>query len=174
MQCDRVFAGLYAADGQLRNVDLLRVNSFEGYSLKKVYVSVPVAHDLKQLLRHYVLDFILLSLPGGASRDRVQARVLASAHCKSFFDQFYSYKAYQLFLNNRDKWDEVPHLVKLLIFQFEIIADQAVGSEVTEFHIASYAFGIYLYESTARLIQSQNLLYPATKSNETMQNQRIS
>ena len=54
------YVHLMLGDCQLRDVGLPDMFISKGYSLKNWFATVPVAHDLKQVLRYFVIDILLL------------------------------------------------------------------------------------------------------------------
>ena len=153
-----LFTKLLVGDSQLRGTPLEPCSS-RGFSLKKTWATVPVAHDLKQILRYFTLDFLLLMLPGGKSREQAKARVLKAAEAPDFTDFFYTKSSYKMFLNDRCKWDCLPVPGRLLVKMLEIIADQAISSDVSLFNILTFSFAILLLSPVGLAITAMNILF---------------
>jgi hypothetical protein len=152
--CDELYITLLAGDAQLHGRTTIVPIGVQGHSLKTSFVTVPVAHDLKQWLRFFAFDIISLVKPGGRARDSFRAAMLKIAGSKTFYDFFYTKSAYHLFLDRTDHsiqlWESLPGIVQLLVSFLGIIANQAVCRDVSNFHIATFAAATFLCNPLGR------------------------
>jgi hypothetical protein len=155
----QVYVSLLVAHAQVHNVALPILSASVAYSLKQHMASVPIAHDLKQILKHLLIDKLFLAVPGGKERTALRSAVLKAAQSSSFIDFFYTKSAYKVFLCDRSKWDVLPHKALLLVRMLEIICDQAISSDISLFQLAVYSACVFLYQAVVHVLEADDVLY---------------
>jgi len=159
-----LYTALLVAAAQLHDAPLPSINTSLGYSLTTWFATIPVNHDLKMVLRYYIIDLLLLAMKGGASRDSLERRIIASAGSQSLYAYFYSKSSFAVFLNDRQKWTVLPPLGQLLVRFLELLADQAISRDMCEFNLATFSAAVFFHQPTARVFRAEVTLYPQTKA----------
>ena len=56
----------------------------------------------------------------------------------------------------------LPHKACLLARLLELIADQAVSSQVSDFHLARFSAAVFLYQAVVHVLEADGLLFSQT------------
>ena len=154
-------SNLLISDAQLRNKSLLGLfESSKGSSLAAMYDTASVGHCCKVVFKYYAIDHLLLYLPADKTRKQLLTRIVKSAKpdfqdgdgdlMSVLKDYWYTWCSLCLFLNDRAKWEGLPRMARLLVILLEIMAHQYISSDVSPFHVATYAAAVFCLESLAR------------------------
>jgi hypothetical protein len=141
-----------------------------GISTKSMTNTAPTSHNLKQLLKMMALD-LLLNLVEKKARAKLEVEIILSgkpgneatvkANARNLVANYwYTYNSLGIFLNNTEKWDVLPTKGQCLARLLEVIAHQHVTSQVSHFHIATFAVAIFLYDSVGSFLTPYK--FPAT------------
>ena len=125
-----------------------------------MYDTASVGHCCKVVFKYYAIDHLLLYLPADKTRKQLLTRIVKSAKpdfqdgdgdlMSVLKDYWYTWCSLCLFLNDRAKWEGLPRMARLLVILLEIMAHQYISSDVSPFHVATYAAAVFCLESLAR------------------------
>lgn len=138
-----------------------------GYSIKHSMNNHPISHNLKKLLKHISLDYLLLCLPTREQAD-LRTRIIQSGKPHVSDDQarnkyldllqnyWYSYNSIGIFLNDVEKWNVLPQAAKNVSIFMQLLAQQYITHDVTPFCIVTFAVAVFLYLPTIEFTLIRN------------------
>jgi hypothetical protein len=141
-----------------------------GYSIKHSINNHPICHDLKKLLKHIALDYLLRCVEP-ACQTALRCRIVKSGKpnatedaCRNKYldllnNYWYSYNSVGIFLTDLAKWHTLPKPAKNVVYFMQLLAQQFITRDVSPFCVATFAVAIFLYLpaiSTLKLLNAND------------------